>query len=574
MTMLRQKGGIDPGTTGQMLPGMQITRGDLGADIPVTGVTPATGPGSPLPETGSLEEGTETRMTVPDTAMPIIIDALNETIIGLKVEIHRAVDPEQKRSYERVAEQIRKQIIELGGEPIWADESIEEGTMKLTGHGYVGQQLVPGLPTARNTELPATARNTELPDSLSKLLDPTLGTSFSRVVKLPSGAIGAGVYAGKPQAAQLQPLQPLQLPGLSDNLSEMLKSLGLNFGAGAAPSAPPKITVNEDYINRILGEYGLSPKSSEELQAHAHAIVERQKLGKEQILNRAIEQYERDNPSEFAQQRDRLIAASKDFAAADQEEFASRGMFYSSVMSGAVAERDAATMDVISDIARESASYVLGLREELRDVAEWAVVEEEVVRRELEAEDQALRERLTNIRLQVGMFADQMALDAWHQSESLRLQHQQIAIQGAQAKIQAAAQLGDQYASAFALQDPMVRRKAYEYGYSDADLEGMDITQLAHLGSSILQMMEFNVNRDITLTNQRLIAADTFLKEQQGIEMVSNWQAREDTKEASKKSTKKSTKATSTTKYTGSRTTGLVGSHGYYADPLEVLDRR
>ena len=66
---------------------------------------------------------------------------------------------------------------------------------------------------------------------------------------------------------------------------------------------------------------------------------------------------------EFARARDRMLATAKDRAAEDQEEFASRGIFYSSVMSGAVEKRDAETMAMINDIAQESASYVLGLRE-------------------------------------------------------------------------------------------------------------------------------------------------------------------------------------------------------------------
>lgn len=70
--------------------------------------------------------------------MGVIVDALNEAIIGLKTEIHRARDPEQRQVLEEEAQQIRERIVQLGGEPIWADETIEEGLTKLRGLGVTG----------------------------------------------------------------------------------------------------------------------------------------------------------------------------------------------------------------------------------------------------------------------------------------------------------------------------------------------------------------------------------------------------------------------------------------------------
>jgi hypothetical protein len=187
---------------------------------------------------------------------------------------------------------------------------------------------------------------------------------------------------------------------------------------------------------------------------------------------------------------------------------------------------------------------VLGLREELRDIAEWAVVEEEVVRRELEAEDAALRERLANIRIQVGMWADQMALDAWYQQESLRMQHQQIALQAAQARLQAASQLGDLYSAAFMLHDPEIKMKALSYGYSPEQISSMPLQQQAALAQGIVNSMSLDMQRQETQLNNRYVLAKILSQEMANEEF--RWQL-EQVKQASKAASKTSSSSSKLT---------------------------
>lgn len=518
MSSLRQNNGVAPGSTGQMLPGMQMQRGNLGANVPQRGAPGAVGgPGAALPDQPSVEEGTETDMTTPQTAIPIILDALNESIIALKVEIHRTTDPEQRRHLEKITGQLRSQIQELGGDPIWADESIEEGLQKLTGHGYVAEDQIKNI-TGSSAPFNINTIQSSLPSSpipntyLGQLGSINQVPLQSALTKSQTDAMSKHTDSMKlfreldAKTKATRP-DPIQIGDYSDHLSALLKQIG-GMGAGAAPSAPPKMQVNTEYINNLLAEYGLSPRSDEEIAAHAKAIVDRQKLSKEQIIQRELDRFERDNPPEFAKAQDKITTAAKKLSADKQEEFASRGMYYSSVMSGAVESIDANTMELIADIANESASYVIGLNEEMRDIAEWAVVEEEVIRRELEAENTAMKQNLVNIRLQVGMFADQLAMDAWAQHENLKLQHQQIAIQGSQAKLQAAMQLGDMYSAAFLLQDPMFASSAQRMGITPEMINQMGLQEQAGLANSLLMSMDVRNKEQMTdLQTRQLLAS-------------------------------------------------------------------
>lgn len=559
MTLLRQKDGVAPGSTGQMLPGMQMQRGNLGANIPQRGAPGAVGavgaPGAQLPDRPSPEEGTETDMTTPQTAIPIILDALNESIIALKVEIHRTTDPEQRRHLEKITGQLRSQIQELGGEPIWADESIEEGLQKLTGHGYVGQNAVNALVSpaigvyntlapyfsaagstirgwlsnlprgaATPASSPAASPKATNPDSflgtLAGINQVPVGSALSSAQMSAMSKQTDIMKAFREADAATRATRPgsVQIGDFSDHLSALLKQIG-GMGGWGGPSAPPAPQVNTEYINNLLAEYGLRPRTDEEIEAHAKAIVDRQKLSKEQIIQRELDRFERDNPPEYAKAQERITTAAKKLGAEQQEEFASRGMYYSSVMSGAVESLDANTMELISDIANESASYVLGLNEELRDIAEWAVVEEEVIRRELEAENTVMKQNLVNIRLQVGMFADQMAFDAWAQYETLKLQHQQVAIQGAQARLQAAMQLGDMYSAAFLLQDPTFAAGAQRMGFSANDINQMGLQQQAALASAVIQGMDYKNQTAYQDLQARQLLANIIWTEGQNINM-------------------------------------------------------
>lgn len=512
MGMLRQKGAVDPGTSAQRLPELGMMQGSLGANIPQQGMS--MGPGAPLPDQPSAEEGAETDMTAPVTALPIIIDALNESIIALKAEIHRTQEPEGRRQLEKLAGQLRTHIQDLGGEPIWADESIEEGLQKLTGHGYVGQdrlQMITGG-IAHGLGLPESAQQMQPP--VTRAADKPRADSLETLTKGVHGVHAAGKLPTFPStqgATQLRDL--VQIGSPDDYLSSILKQIGGSFGGGGGASAAPTPTVNIDFVNQVLESMGVSPRSPEEISAHAHAIVERMKLSKEQVVQRELDRFERDNPPEFARAQEQIMNAAKTVAAEDQEDFASRGMFYASVMASAVEGRKAVGMEEIAKIANSAASYVIGLEEELRDIAEWAIVEEEVLRRELEAEDQQLRTALANLKIQVGQWGDQMALDAWYQQESINLQHRQLNIQAAQASIQAAMQLGDHYSAAFLLRDPMIAEGAASFGFSIDQISQMPLPQQAALAESVINSMGLNTQRDRGLLEDNMLAVNIALAE-------------------------------------------------------------
>ncbi len=143
MTTLRDSNSIDPNQASARKARMQTDRGQMGANPgmhPMEGARQTTPKGKEgAPARGTPEEGVDGQVQVADKDMtPIIIDQLNETILSIKVQIHRERDKEKRRGLERQAENIRQQVVDMGGDPIWADESVEEGLAKIQGHGYVG----------------------------------------------------------------------------------------------------------------------------------------------------------------------------------------------------------------------------------------------------------------------------------------------------------------------------------------------------------------------------------------------------------------------------------------------------
>jgi len=302
----------------------------------------------------------------------------------------------------------------------------------------------------------------------------------------------------------------------NDRLSEMLKQIGgASFGGGGGVSGPPGMTVSPEYVNELLESMGVKPRTPEEIAEHARLSVERMKLSKEQIIQREMDRFEREQPPAYAKAQADITRAAEGYAAEDQEEYASRGMFYSSIMASAVQDRKAMGMEQINEIANSAASYVMDLEAQMRDISEWAVLEEEVLRRELEAEDMNLRKELVNIKLQVGMWADQMALDAWYQQQSLNLQQQQVNLQAAQMRVQAAAQLGDQYAAAFMVNDPNIRKALYDYGFTDDALNKMPIPQLAGLAQAAMTGLEFGIGREMNLLQAQLLSTQIAMGQQE-----------------------------------------------------------
>jgi hypothetical protein len=144
MGMLRKSNSIDPSSSAARKANMKTTRQNLGAAPQATMMPPQAGgmggqvPPDVMPQQPGIQEGQSPDFHEQPNMMGVVIDALNEAIIALKTEIHRARDPEQKRVLESEAQQIRERVVEMGGEPVWADDSIEEGLAKLRGLGVTG----------------------------------------------------------------------------------------------------------------------------------------------------------------------------------------------------------------------------------------------------------------------------------------------------------------------------------------------------------------------------------------------------------------------------------------------------
>ncbi len=136
MTMLRNKGSVDPNTSAARSASIKDQRRTVGATPPAQRKPPQSG-GS---RTSMPQEGQMGEQMQPDMMTPVV-KSLNEAILGLKAQIHRTTDQEQRRMLEQQAQQIRQRVVDMGGEPIWADESIEEGMRKLQAMGAPQQEM-------------------------------------------------------------------------------------------------------------------------------------------------------------------------------------------------------------------------------------------------------------------------------------------------------------------------------------------------------------------------------------------------------------------------------------------------
>ena len=260
----------------------------------------------------------------------------------------------------------------------------------------------------------------------------------------------------------------------------------INEFLGQEVGAPPEMQVDTDFVNSIIQQFGIEPRTPEDIQEHAQAIVDRQRYSQEQIIQREIERFERDFPNEFRKAEQQIRDAAANVSADRQEEMAARGTFYSSIMAQSMAEIDSETMEMINDIATSAASHVTGLRGEMRDLQQWAVLEEEVVRRQLEAEDRQQRERLAMMHIEVATWADQMALDTWYRQESLSLQQDQLQLQGLQLKQQEAERMGQHYATAMMADHPLVQGTLQAMGVDPEAYAQMPMEQQSFMVNNII----------------------------------------------------------------------------------------
>jgi len=266
-----------------------------------------------------------------------------------------------------------------------------------------------------------------------------------------------GLYSG--QLGEGPPTSPLE-----DLIDQII---------GREPEAPPTPEVDEEWINNIISQYGMEPRSSEEIRDAAQAIAARQAFQKEQIVQREIDRFEREYPNEFRKAQQDIMAQADQMTADMQEETAARGMFYSSIMAGAASEIDSQTMQHINDIASQAASRVAGLRDERRDIQEWQILEEEVLFHQLEEQDRQQRQQLMHMHVEVATWADQMALDSWYRHETLQQQQDQLELQAIQLKQQEAERLGQHYASAMMADHPLVQGTLQDMGISPQQFGSM-----------------------------------------------------------------------------------------------------
>ena len=258
---------------------------------------------------------------------------------------------------------------------------------------------------------------------------------------------------------------------------------------GREPEPAPEPVVDHDYINTVISQYGLEPRSEEEIRDSARAIAERQAFQKEQVVQREIDRFEREFPNEFRKAQSDIMQAADQMTGEMQEETAARGMFYSSIMSGAASAIDEQTMQHINDIASDAASRVAGLRDERRDVEEWKILEQEVIQHQLEEQDHQRSQQLAHMHVEIATWADQQALDTWYREEQNRLQHDQLSLQAIQMKQQEAERLGQNYASAMMADHPLVQGTLQDMGISPQEYEAMPMEQQAAL---VNQTVGFN----------------------------------------------------------------------------------
>jgi hypothetical protein len=332
----------------------------------------------------------------------------------------------------------------------------------------------------------------------------------------------ADIYAPPPG----QPAQPVQpwTPGVAPESQTDFQSILRQIGSPGV-SAPPELTVDADYVNQLIQQWGIAPRSQEEIAAHAKAVVERQALERSQLIQRELDRFERDFPHEFEKASNMIREEANKMNAQYQEEFAARGMFYSSVMASAMGQVDEKATEMIGEIARDAANRVAELHADLRDVAEWAILEEEVLRHQLTQEDQALRQQLMNVSLEVAMRAEQNALDRWYQQQQLQLQAYAQKLQAAQLQAQQARDQGQELALAFMANDPTIREQLTAMGVNQQQWNSMPLNAQAALVGQVIDYSGIRLQMEGQRLNNELLARELAIQEEYGTRAISGEQA-------------------------------------------------
>lgn len=137
MGMLRGKGAVDPGHAAERKARLKDHRQGMGLS---PGVSPQMlPPRQPLRQPQATLRGVQPQHPVQgqQTAVASLIDQLNEAIITTKIQLQQEPLKDKQNQLKRLSETLRQQILILGGDPIRADETIEQGLTKLQGTGFI-----------------------------------------------------------------------------------------------------------------------------------------------------------------------------------------------------------------------------------------------------------------------------------------------------------------------------------------------------------------------------------------------------------------------------------------------------
>ena len=555
MNLLRNQGAVDPNQKASREASLQqqgMAHGIRGGvQPPMPGMPPDMGgmpqqgdPGGGLP---SQEEGTETGMEEAGMDYRLLLtDQMNETILSIKQAIHHSQDPEEIRDLEKKAQRIRKDIQDLGGEPIYADESIEEGIQKLKGHGYIGRDRLDQEADYTSGFTPDTQmydridwRQYQQPQGGD--VDPTGGMGSSTWTSTPPPQIGGGslypgpgdpgstFFSAEDQEAQMvrEPEAPAPSPydqyrggggGIPDaQPTDTLGHIMLGIGEERAEDAwltswirdrmeqdapqMPELQYDMDYFNNMMEEHGLVPRSQQEIDDAAAAIVERQRLAKSQLVQRELDKFNREFPNEFEKAKDRLFEAGAQYKGVQQEEFAGRGMFYSSVMAGQMKEIDSEVMGHINDISVAAANRVMELEDQLRDIAEWAIVEEEALRHELMMEEDSRRFKIATMAQNAAIQFDQNMLTRAHNQAMIDINWAQNQLDQGRFLLERQDQQDQQAGAAAMLNNPVISSQLRAAGLTAEQISSMPLGQQAALANNALAFAEFDLTKRQTEAN-------------------------------------------------------------------------
>jgi len=303
----------------------------------------------------------------------------------------------------------------------------------------------------------------------------------------------------------------------AQELQNLMREQPRQFEYEDTTEPAPEPRLDEHKVNQIMQEYGVEPMSQEEIRDYADALVERQALGKRQAIQREIDRFEENFPHEFERAQEQIREAGAEMTAERQEEFASRGMFYSSVMANSVSKIDEQTMDQINEIARDAANYVADLHRDLKDVEEWAAVEREIMRHQIATEERELGMQLGRMHLEVMKHGDQYQLDAWAQEERNRLNARQQQLQEFEVNLQQQLEAESAWGMAQVARHPLMEDFMDGIGLSMDEFSRMPLQTQMQIAQQAPAFLEFQQNMQRSDLENRILGVEALIQETYGV---------------------------------------------------------